>query len=60
MSVPEFFAAAPTLRVRDPLADFLGAAAGGLAYAAAFLTLPIGSLAGERGRWLRALHLQRA
>ena len=29
MSVPEFFAAAPTLRVRDPLADFLGAATGG-------------------------------
>lgn len=29
MFVPEFFAAAPTLRVRDPLADFLGAAAGG-------------------------------
>ncbi|MCZ2291203.1 MAG: lipopolysaccharide biosynthesis protein [Burkholderiales bacterium] len=35
-------------------------AAGGLAYAAAFLLLPIGSLVGERGRWLRALRLQRA
>jgi hypothetical protein len=27
---PDFFAAAPTVRVRDPLADFLGAAAGGI------------------------------
>jgi hypothetical protein len=27
---PEFFAAAPVVRVRDPLAEFLGAAAGGV------------------------------
>lgn len=27
---PEFFAAAPVIRMRDPLAEFLGAAAGGL------------------------------
>lgn len=49
------------LPLKLPLLELaLGAAAGGLAYAAAFLTLPIGSLAGERGRWLRVLHLQRA
>jgi len=30
MQFPDFFAAAPVIRLRDPLADFLGAAAGGL------------------------------
>lgn len=30
MQLPEFFAAAPTIRVRDPLAEFLGAADGGI------------------------------
>lgn len=45
----------------SPLLElFLGSLAGGLAYAAAFLTLPIGSLAGERARWLQVLRLQRA
>lgn len=30
MSFPDFFAAAPVIRLRDPLADFLGAAADGV------------------------------
>jgi len=30
LAFPEFFAAAPRIRVRDPLADFLGAAADGV------------------------------
>ena len=30
MNFPDFYAAAPVIRVRDPLADFLGAADGGL------------------------------
>lgn len=30
MQFPDFFAAAPVIRVIDPLADFLGAAAGGI------------------------------
>lgn len=30
MHFPDFFAAAPVIRLRDPLADFLGAADGGL------------------------------
>lgn len=45
----------------SPLLELaLGSLAGGIAYAAAFLTLPIGSIAGERARWLQALRLQRA
>lgn len=44
----------------SPLLELaLGSLAGGIAYAAAFLTLPIGSLAGERARWLEALRPQR-
>jgi len=30
MQFPDFFAAAPVIRMRDPLAEFLGAAAGGI------------------------------
>lgn len=30
MNFPDFFASAPTIRVRDPLAEFLGAAADGI------------------------------
>jgi len=45
----------------SPLLELgLGSLAGVLAYAAAFLTLPIDSIAGERTRWLQALRLQRA
>ncbi|MCI1191735.1 lipopolysaccharide biosynthesis protein [Calidifontimicrobium sp. SYSU G02091] len=38
----------------------LGCLVGGAAYAAAFLTMPIASLSGERARWMQLLRLQRA
>lgn len=55
------YAVFPHFAQESPLLELvLGSLAGGIAYAAAFLALPISSLAGERARWLKGLRLQRA